>query len=199
MKPSFALTLIIYAYLTPVFLRPHAVNTAIGAESDTPPAAAQEQAAGNEAQFRSPLFEALEIHASEEAGRQIAGSGEAAHRDPGTAWDKERAFAGMEGDARRDRDVERSARRTTGTAFSGTASGSRPVGRLPSCRRASAERQCSAPGARCCPRPSERQAGTKPARSPGRPIHQPNTPCRTCLETDQRRMNCNDRLDDWRP
>ena len=97
MKPSFALTLIIYAYLTPVFLWPHAVNTAIGAESDTPPAAAQEQAAGNEAQFRSPLFEALEIHASEEAGRQIAGSGEAAHRDPGTAWDKERAFAGMEG------------------------------------------------------------------------------------------------------
>ena len=43
-----------------------------------------------------PLFEALEIRASEEAARQIAGAAEAAHRDPGTAWDRERAFAGME-------------------------------------------------------------------------------------------------------
>ena len=86
MKPSFALTLIIWAYLAPVFLWPHAVNTAAGAEPDTPPAAAQQQAAGKEAQPRSPLFEALEIRASEEA----------THRDPGTAWDRERAFAGME-------------------------------------------------------------------------------------------------------
>ena len=44
----------------------------------------------------SPLFEALEIRASDEAARQIAGTGEAAHRDLGTAWDRERAFAGME-------------------------------------------------------------------------------------------------------
>ena len=86
MKPSFALTLIICAYLAPVLFWPHAVNTAVGAEPDTPPAAARQQAAGKEAQPRSPLFEALEIRASEEA----------AHRDPGTAWDRERAFAGME-------------------------------------------------------------------------------------------------------
>ena len=96
MKPSFALTLIICAYFAPAFLWPHAVNTAIGAEPDTPPAAAQQQAAGKEAQPRSPLFEALEIRASEEAARQIAGTAEATHRDPGTAWDRERAFAGME-------------------------------------------------------------------------------------------------------
>ena len=96
MKPSFALTLIICAYFAPAFLWPHAVNTAIGAEPDTPPAAAQQQAAGKEAQPPSPLFEALEIRASEEAARQIAGTAEAAHRDPGTAWDRERAFAGME-------------------------------------------------------------------------------------------------------
>ena len=96
MKPSFALTLIICAYFAPAFLWPHAVNTAIGAEPDTPPAAAQQQAAGKEAQPRSPLFEALEIRASEDAARQIAGTAKAAHRDPGTAWDRERAFAGME-------------------------------------------------------------------------------------------------------
>ena len=96
MKPSFALALIICAYLAPVLFWPHAVNTAVGAEPDTPPAAAQQQAAGKETQPRSPLFEALEIRASEEAARQIAGTAEAAHRDPGTAWDRERAFAGME-------------------------------------------------------------------------------------------------------
>ena len=96
MKQSFALALIICAYLAPVFLWPDAVNTAAGAEPDTPPAAAQQQAAGKQAQPRSPLFEALEIRASEDAARQIAGTGEAAHRGPGTAWDRERAFAGME-------------------------------------------------------------------------------------------------------
>ena len=105
MKPSFALTLvicayltpvIICAYLTPVFLWPHAVNTAVGAEPDTPPAAAQQQAAGKQAQPRSPLFEALDIRASEEAVRKLAGTGEAAHRDPDMVWDRERAFAGME-------------------------------------------------------------------------------------------------------
>ena len=96
MKPSFALTLIICAYFAPVFLWPHAVNTAAGAEPDTPPAAAHKQAAGKASQPRSALFEALEIRASEEAVRQIAGTAEAAHLDPGTAWDSERAFAGME-------------------------------------------------------------------------------------------------------
>ena len=96
MKPSFALTLIICGYLAPVFLWPHAVNTAIGAEPDTPPAAAQQQTTETEAQPRSPLFEALEIRSREDAARQIAGTGEAAHPDSGTAWDKERAFAGME-------------------------------------------------------------------------------------------------------
>ena len=96
MKPSFTLTFIICAYLAPFLFWPHAVNTAVGAEPDTPPAAAQQQAAGKEAQPRSPLFEALEIRASEDAARQIAGTAEAAHRDLGTAWDRERAFAGME-------------------------------------------------------------------------------------------------------
>ena len=94
MKPIFALTLIIFAYLTPVFLWPHAVNTAAGAEPDTPPAAAQRQAAEKEAQPRSPLFEALEIRASEEAARQMPGTGDVTN--PGMAWDRERAFAGME-------------------------------------------------------------------------------------------------------
>ena len=95
MKPSFALALIICAHLAPVFLWPHAVNTAIGAESDTPPAAAQKQAAGKASQPRSPLFKALEIRASEEASRQIAGTGDVTN--PDMAWDRERAFAGMEG------------------------------------------------------------------------------------------------------
>ena len=96
MKPSFAPTLIICAYLAPVFLWPHAVNTAIGAEPDTAPAAAQQQVAGKASQPRSPLFEALEIRASEEAARQIAGTAGAAHRYSATAWDRGRAFAGME-------------------------------------------------------------------------------------------------------
>ena len=96
MKPSFALTLLICAYLAPVLFWPHAVNTAVGAEPDTPPAAAQKQAAEKASQPRSPLFEALEIRASEEAVRKLAGPGEAAHRDPDMAWDRERAFAGME-------------------------------------------------------------------------------------------------------
>ena len=94
MKPSFALTLIICAYLAPVLFWPHAVNTAAGAEPDTPPAAAQQQAAGKASQPRSPLFEALEIRASEEASRQIAGTGGVTN--PDMAWDRERAFAGME-------------------------------------------------------------------------------------------------------
>ena len=96
MKPIFALTLIVCAYLAPVLFWPHAVNTAAGAEPDTPPAAAHKQAAGKASQPRSALFEALEIRASEDAARQIAGAGEAAYRGPATAWDRERAFAGME-------------------------------------------------------------------------------------------------------
>ena len=94
MKPSFVLTLIICAYLAPVFLWPHAANTAVGAEPDTPPAAAQKQAAGKASQPRSPLFEALEIRASEEASRQVAGTGGVTN--PDMAWDRDRAFAGME-------------------------------------------------------------------------------------------------------
>ena len=97
MKPLFAFTLLICAYLAPVFLWPHAINTAAGAAPDTPPAAAHKQAAGKASQPRSALFEALEIRASEDAARQIAGAGEAAYRDPDMAWDRERAFAGMEG------------------------------------------------------------------------------------------------------
>ena len=81
MKPSFALTLLIGTSLLLAGLRP---------------AAAQELAAGKEGQPRSALFEALEIRASEDAVRQIAGAGEAAHRDPDMVWDRERAFAGME-------------------------------------------------------------------------------------------------------
>ena len=58
------------------------------------PTAAQELAAGNEAQPRSALFEALEVRATEESARQIAGTGDVTN--PGMAWDRERAFAGME-------------------------------------------------------------------------------------------------------
>ena len=94
MKPLFALTLIICAYFAPVFLRPHAVNTAVGAEPDTLPAAAQRQAAGKEAQPPSPLFEALESRASEDAARRLAGVGEATRSVE--AWDRERTFAVME-------------------------------------------------------------------------------------------------------
>ena len=79
MKPLFALTLLIGTLLLLAGLRP---------------TAAQELAAGNEAQPRSALFEALEIRASEDAARQIAGTGEAARSVD--AWDTERAFAGME-------------------------------------------------------------------------------------------------------
>ena len=92
MKPLFPLTLIICAYFAPVFLWPHAVNTAVGAEPDTPPAAAQKQAAGKEAQPPSPLFEALESRASEDAARRLAGVGEATR----SVEDRERTFAVME-------------------------------------------------------------------------------------------------------
>ena len=81
MKPLFALTLLIGTLLLLAGLRP---------------TAAQELAAGNEAQPRSALFEALEIRASEDAAGQLAGTAEAAHLDPGTARDRERAFAVME-------------------------------------------------------------------------------------------------------
>ena len=94
MNPSFTLALIMCAYLAPVLFWPLAVNTAIGAEPGTPPAAAQQQAAGKASQLRSPLFEALEISASEEASRQIAGTGGVTN--PDMAWVGEGAFAGME-------------------------------------------------------------------------------------------------------
>ena len=101
MKPSFASPLITWAYLAtvfllPAFLWPHAVNTAAGAEPDMGPAIAQQQAAGKQTQPRSPLFEALTIRASEDAARQGTGTAETAHGGPGMAWDRERAFAGME-------------------------------------------------------------------------------------------------------
>ena len=96
MKPLFAPTLIICAYLASVFVWPHAVNTAAGAEPDAPPDAAQQQAAQTEAQPLSALFKALEIRSREDAARQIAGTGEADHRDPNMGWDRERAFAVME-------------------------------------------------------------------------------------------------------
>ena len=79
MKPSFALTLIIGASLLLAQLQP---------------VDAQEQEAGKEAQPRSALFEALEIRASEEAAWRTAGAGNGARSVE--AWDRERAFAGME-------------------------------------------------------------------------------------------------------
>ena len=82
------------ANFAPVFLWPHAVNTAVGAEPYTPPAAAQQQAAGKEAQPPSSLFEALESRASEDAARRLAGVGEATRSVE--AWDRERTFAVME-------------------------------------------------------------------------------------------------------
>ena len=79
MKPLFALTLLIGTLLLLAGLRP---------------TAAQELAAGQEAQPRSALFEALEVRAIEETARQIAGTGDVTNS--GKAWDRERAFAGME-------------------------------------------------------------------------------------------------------
>ena len=79
MKPIFAFTLLVGASLLLAGLRP---------------AAAQEPAAGKEAQPRSALFEALESRATEEAARQTAGIDDVTN--PGMAWDRERAFAGME-------------------------------------------------------------------------------------------------------
>ena len=101
MKPSFASPLITWAYLAtvflvPVFLWPHAVNTAAGAEPEMRPPAGQKQAAGKEAQPRSPLFEALKLRAGEDAARRKTGTAEDAHGGPKMAWDRERAYAGME-------------------------------------------------------------------------------------------------------
>ena len=79
MKPSFALTLLIGTLLLLAGLRP---------------AAAQELAAGKEAQPRGALFEALEVRATEESARLIAVTSDVTN--PGMAWDRERAFAGME-------------------------------------------------------------------------------------------------------
>ena len=79
MKQLFALTLLIGASLVMAELQPPA---------------AQEQAAGTQIPPRSPLFEALESRASEDAARRKAGAGEDARSVE--AWDRERAFAGME-------------------------------------------------------------------------------------------------------
>ena len=91
MKPifgaPFALTLLIGASLAAV-LPPGAA----AAEDDTHSAAAQEHAGGTE--VRSPLFEALEVRADEDAARRAAGAGEDGRSVE--AWDRERAFAEME-------------------------------------------------------------------------------------------------------
>ena len=91
MKPifgaRFALTLLIGASLAAV-LPPGAA----AAEDDTHSAAAREQAGGTE--VRSPLFEALEVRAGEDAARRAAGAGEDGRSVE--AWDRERAFAEME-------------------------------------------------------------------------------------------------------
>ena len=79
MKPSFALALIIGAFLLLAGLQP---------------TAAQEQAGGTQLPPLSPLFEALENRTSEDAARRVAVAGEDARSVE--AWDRERAFAGME-------------------------------------------------------------------------------------------------------
>ena len=79
MKPSFALTLLIGAFLLLAGLQP---------------TAAQEQAGGTQRPPLSPLFVALEIRTSEDAARRVAVAGEDARFVE--AWDRERAFAGME-------------------------------------------------------------------------------------------------------
>ena len=86
MKPSFALTLLIGASLL------------ILAQLQPVAAGQPEQAkggAGKASQPRSPLFEALEIRASEEAAWRNERE-PAKPPDPWMAWDRERAFAGME-------------------------------------------------------------------------------------------------------
>ena len=99
MKPifgaPFALTLLIAALIAAslaAVLPPGAVHTAAAEEDDTHSAAAQEHADGTE--VRSPLFEALEVRADEDAARRAAGAGEDGR--PVEAWDRERAFAEME-------------------------------------------------------------------------------------------------------
>ena len=86
MKPLFALTLLIGTSLVPVLHSAGIIHRA----------GAQEQVAEMQTWPRSRLFEALENRASEEAARQLAGTAEVAHHHPGMAWDRERAFAGME-------------------------------------------------------------------------------------------------------
>ena len=93
-KRQFASTLLIGAALAVVLVSPDITRTAIAAE--THPVAAQEQAGGTDAQPRSPLFEALEARASEDAARRTAGTGGEASGGPGAVWDRERAFLEME-------------------------------------------------------------------------------------------------------
>ncbi len=187
MKPLFALTLLIGTSLLLAGLRP---------------AAAQELAAGKEGQPRSALFEALEIRASEDAARQIAGAGEAAHRDPGMAWDRERAFAGMERlragivvlgglrDAQRELLQWNRERIKTGRA----------PALLPArlCREVALAAWCpllpATFGVLAGPPPVDRHVHRQNDRHPAPAAE--NTPPKP---GNQRRMNCNDRFDDCRP
>ena len=79
MNPSFALALLIGAFLLLAGLQP---------------TAAQEQAGGTQRPPLSPLFEELENRTSEDAARRVAVAGEDARSVE--VWDRERAFAGME-------------------------------------------------------------------------------------------------------
>ena len=96
MKPIFALTLIIVRISHRFFSGPMPSTRPRGGTRYTTRCRPGTGGRKRKCQPRSPLFEALEIRASEDAARQIAGAGEAAHRDRRMAWDRERAFAGME-------------------------------------------------------------------------------------------------------
>ena len=146
------------------------------------PTAAQELAAGKEAQPRSALFEALEVRATEESARQIAGTGDVTN--PGMAWDRERAFAGME--RLRSEIVTLSGLRRAQLELLQWNRERIKTGRAPAllqarlCREAALSRLVPiVAGNLRRGRPAQ-----PPARPPGRPIHRPNTPRRTYPETD---------------
>ena len=167
MKPLFALTLLIGTILLLAGLRP---------------TAAQELAAGNEAQPRSALFEALEVRATEESARQIAGTGDVTN--PGMAWDRERAFAGME--RLRSEIVTLSGLRRAQLELLQWNRERIKTGRAPAllpprlCREAALSAWCPLLPA-TFGAAGRRNAGA----AAGRPIHRPNTPRRTYPETDQ--------------
>ena len=89
-EPRFALTLLIAALIAASLAAVLPPGCRGGRRYHS--AAAQEQAGGTE--VRSPLFEALEVRAGEDAARRAAGAGEDGR--PVEAWDRERAFAEME-------------------------------------------------------------------------------------------------------